>query len=250
MSISPNSKSNTSDPLEYFVLPRSIRRGVRASSEQSAQRTVGDVFYLWVQLDADGDSPAVASDTWLNVVDEAAAIGANWLVITLGDLKGPVEHIEAMCRWAQDTHQMTVCLHSLEAALHPSVESLLLSLSRELTYLLVEPEHASAFTSLCGRGVRIGLANPAPNTNAAACKFPYKMVFVDAQGSLYTCGLVSGEKEFFLGTVFNGSLEQITHNPQLPHSVDAPGERPEDGCSGCPPLVAKYLCADHREVTG
>ncbi len=231
------------------MLPRTVRRQVLACSALSDKKSAGDVFYLWIQLDPDGESPAIAPDNWLNVIDEAAAIGANWLVITLGDQERPPEHVDAMCHWAQDTHKMTVCLHSLESKLHPMVESLVVSLAQELTYLLVEPKHTHAFESLRERGVRVGLANPAPHDSDTACEFPYKMVFVDAGGNLYTCGLVAGEQEFFLGSVFNGSLEQITHNPQLPHSVAASKERTEDGCSGCPPLVAKYLCKEQHGVT-
>lgn len=137
---------------------------------------------------------------------------------------------------------MTVCLHTSASTPDPALEGLVTTLAREKTYLLVESAHASAYTPLKEQGVCIGMASPASHIGDSACEYPYKMVFVNAEGNLYTCGLVAGEQEFFLGSVFSGSLERIVHNPKLPHSVDALETRPKQGCSGCPPLVAKYLC--------
>tara|TARA_R110001592_G_scaffold22785_5_gene90280 strand:- start:329 stop:910 length:582 start_codon:yes stop_codon:yes gene_type:complete len=190
----------------------------------------------------DDQSFTISEEQWLNVIDEAASLGVNWLVITLGDAVDSLTLANTMCLWAQQTYEMTVCVHTSQAGPSPELESVITTLPRDHTYVLVEPEFADEFEDLRAQGVRVGLANPAPHEGEAACDFPYKMVFVDASGNLYTCGLVAGEEEFLLGSVFRGSLDQIVHNPGLPHSVNALGTRPKQGCSGCPPLVAKYLC--------
>ena len=239
-----DSPSAPSESLSCFELPRSVRRAVRSCASPGGQRPAGDVFYLWIQLGPHGESPALESSDWLNVVDEAASVGVNWLVVTLG-ISGELPHgLDAVCRWAQDTHSMTVCLHTGNDEPDPNLEALVASLETGHTYLLVEPEHMENFSRLGERGVHVGSANPVAHGEDSQCDFPYKMVFVNPAGNLYTCGLVAGETEFFLGSVFKGSMEQVVHNPKLPHSVDALEARPRNGCSGCPPLVAKYLCQE------
>lgn len=242
MSTSFEPSPETDEPLEHFELPRKIVREVRACASAAAEQPAGDIFYLWLQMTVGTPAVAVAPEQWLNVIDEAASAGVNWLVISMGDSPANLEITEAMCRWAQDTHQMTVCLHTTMKAPDPALHTLLLSLPREATYLLVEPSFDTEFSALKAAGVQVALASPDGHEANSACDYPCKMVFVDACGSLYTCGLVAGEREFFLGSVFSGSLEHIVHHPELPHSVDALETRPKDGCSGCPPLVAKYLC--------
>lgn len=242
MSTSFESSPENDTPLEHFELPRKIIREVRACASTAADQPTGDIFYLWLQMSAGTPAVAVAREQWLNVIDEAASVGVNWLVISMGDSIKNLEVTEAMCRWAQETHQMTVCLHTTMPEPHPTLRSALLSLPSSETYLLVEPSVEGAFAEFKSAGIQVALASQDTPEAPSACDYPCKMVYVDACGSLYTCGLVAGEREFFLGSVFSGSLEHIVHHPGLPHSVDALDTRPKDGCSGCPPLVAKYLC--------
>lgn len=239
-SIEPSPENDA--PLEHFALPRKIIREVRACASTAADQPAGDIFYLWLQMTVGTPAVAVAREQWLNVIDEAASVGVNWLVISMGDGVANMEVTEAMCRWAQDTHKMTVCLHTTMSAPEPTLRTMVCSLPKKETYLLVEPPFDAAFAELKTAGVQVALASPEAPEAHSACDYPCKMVYVDACGSLYTCGLVAGEREFFLGSVFSGSLEHIVHHPELPHSVDALDTRPKDGCSGCPPLVAKYLC--------
>lgn len=237
----------TQDPggtesLEYFMLGRKIRQGVATCASSIPGKCPGDVFYLWIQLNSAEDVSTVTLDQWLNIIDEAASIGVNWLVVTLGDGGASRDHVSAICRWAWNTYEMVVCVHAPDGELGPAERELLRQLPPESTYLLVEPGHASAFEDLRAEGVNIGLASPAPPAESERCEYPHKMIFVDAAGRLYTCGLVSGEGDFFLGSVFGGSLDQIIHNPTLPHAVSAAQPNAHQSCSGCPPLVAKYLC--------
>jgi len=201
------------------------------------------VTYLWLQLGPCGGSCKLSEDHLLNIIDEAASLGTNWLVVTLGATSARA-HVPALCRWAHETHGMVVCLHAPDGILQPPELDLLDQLPPESSFLLVEPEHAEAFGPMAERGIHVGLASPAETGEDSPCNYPHRMIFVDAQGRLYTCGLVSGKAEFFLGSVFDGSLDEIIHNPALPHSVPATTPSSHQSCSGCPPLVAKYLC-DH-----
>jgi radical SAM protein with 4Fe4S-binding SPASM domain len=221
---------------------RAIFQGIRACTQHEQCPEKSDIFYLWLQMRSDGTHPALGRDEWLNVIDEAGSVGVNWLVITLADASAPLDTVAALSQWAQGTHGMTVCIHTPAAQPNKELTALMDALEAPSAYLLVETAHADAFEPLKAQGIQVGLATPADHEAEQACDFPYKMVFVDAGGHLYTCGLVAGEEAFFLGSVFSGSLEHIVHNPKLPHSVDALETRSKDGCSGCPPLVAKYLC--------
>lgn len=239
----PMEHSPESTPLEFFLLGRRIRQGLTRCAKDAAAKSGGDVFYLWLQTETLEDAPPLTADQWLNIVDEAASLGVNWLVVTLGPNKQEKGEVAELCRWAQATHGMVVCLHARYGEIGPAERQLLLELPRESTFLLVEPEQSAHFADLAAQGVCVGSANPLSNDgDRDPCDFPHRMIFVDAQGRLYTCGLVSGENEFFLGSVLNESLDTIIHNPKLPHTVSVPAPASHSGCSGCPPLVAKHLC--------
>lgn len=230
------------EPLEFFLLGRRIRRGLLECSGATETGAGGDVAYLWIQLRSDDSSASFTRDHCLNIIDEAASLGVNWLVVSLGDAPAR-QHVPDLCRWANDTHEMVVCLHTPDGQLLPDERDLLRELPADSSFLLAEPRHGDVFADLEAAGVHVGLATPAESADHSPCEYPNRMIFVDAQGRLYTCGLVAGESDFFLGSVFDGSLDEIMHNPRLPHSVHAtPAPAAHQSCSGCPPLVAKYLC--------
>ena len=230
-----------SEPLEFFRLGRRIRRGLATCSELACARSGDDVAYLWIHLGPCNGAESLTQDHWLNIIDEAASVGANWMVVTLGESESRA-HVPAACRWACEMHGMVVCLHAPGGLLLDTERTLLDELPADKSFLLVEQEHAGGFRELEQRGIHIGMASPAEAGDESPCNYPHRMIYVDSQGRLYTCGLVSGDAEFFLGSVFSGSLGEIIHNPALPHSVPAAAPNAHQSCSGCPPLVAKHLC--------
>lgn len=235
--------SSEAAPLEFFLLGRRIRQGLSKCTLAVETRSVDDVFYLWLQTEPVEGVATLTADQWLNIVDEAASLGVNWLVVTLGPINGGRTEIAELCRWAYSTHDMVVCLHARAGQLSSEERQLLLELPAESTFLLVDPVNAEEFSDLASAGVHVCSANPAPSsTGGETCEYPHRMIFVDSQGRLYTCGMVSGEHDFFLGSVLDGSLDAIIHNPQLPHSVSSSDPEAHTRCSGCPPLVAKHLC--------
>lgn len=235
--------SSDTDPLEFFLLGRRIRQGLSKCSQAAESRLGGDVFYLWLQTEPVEDGSTLTADQWLNIVDEAASLGVNWLVVTVGSLSGTRSDVAELCRWAHDTHGMVVCLHARAGQISDEERQMLLELPAASTFLLTDPEGEGAFSDLAAADVRVCSANPAPSgTDGETCDYPHRMIFVDSRGRLYTCGMVSGEHEFFLGSVLHGSLDTIIHNPQLPHSVSSSNPGDHSRCSGCPPLVAKHLC--------
>ena len=239
----PVKQSADLEPLEYFLLGRRIRQGLSRCTQAVAAKADHDVFYLWLQTETVDGPPPLSKDQWLNIVDEAASLGVNWLVVTLGRLKEARDHITEICRWAHVTYGMTVCLHARHGEISPAECDLLRELPRESTFLLVDPEFTALFSALAAEGVHVNSASPVSSGDyREPCEYPHRMIFVDAGGKLYTCGLVSGEHEFFLGSVLEGKLDDIIHNPQLPHSVSATDPGAHARCSGCPPLVAQHLC--------
>ncbi len=236
-------QSSETDPLEFFLLGRRIRQRLSKCTRGVEARSGGDVFYLWLQTEAVEGSPSLTADQWLNIVDEASSLGVNWLVVTLGPGSGGRTDVVELCRWAHSTHGMVVCLHTRDGQLGGEERQLLRELPADSTFLLVDSMSAGDFSDLASEGVHVCSANPVPaGTGGETCEYPHRMIFVDARGRLYTCGMVSGEHEFFLGSVLDGSLDAIMHNPQLPHSVSSSDPEAHSRCSGCPPLVAKHLC--------
>lgn len=243
--ISPSDSSAVEAlPLELFSLGRRIRQGLARCSREAACREKDDVFYLWLQTEPVEGAPSLTSDQWMNIIDEAAALGVNWLVLTVGTCGESRRGLAGLGRWAHEAHGMVVCLHARCGEISAEEREMLLELPRESTFLLVDPEYRASFSELAQSGVCVDSANPASHEDSGrtACEYPHKMIFVDARGRLYTCGMVAGNQAFYLGTVLDGSLDAIIHNPQLPHSVSAAAPEDHARCSGCPPLVAQHLC--------
>lgn len=239
----PVEQAADTEPLEYFLLGRRIRQGLSQCTKTSASKPDGDVFYLWLQTEVVDGSPPLSKDQWLNILDEAASLGVNWLVVTLGKPDEGRDHVADLCRWAQATHHMVVCLHARYGQISPAEQEILRELPRDSTFLLVDPEFVTDFSALAAEGIRVNSASPTPHVEyREPCEYPHRMIYVDSGGKLYTCGLVSGDREFFLGSVLEGKLDDIIHNPQLPHSVSVTEPDAHARCSGCPPLVAQHLC--------
>lgn len=178
------------------------------------------------------------------MVDEAAAFGANWLVITLTTSLSAYPDILTVCQWAQDTHDMLVGLHTTAEAFTDDEASCLAQLDPTKTRLFVKRDALEAFVSVAASGIKVSAADPQPYGDHPHCRGAERLVFVAPDGNLYTCGLVEGNPNYRLGTIFENRFDQMLRDPSLPHDVAENIHRVSQGCDGCPSLIANFLAEE------
>jgi radical SAM protein with 4Fe4S-binding SPASM domain len=234
-------------PAAGFELPERIREEIGRCSKTSHSSSK-DIAYLWVHVTGrateggcHGGTPSLSLQDWLNVVDEAASLGVNWLVISVGSKLADFPDVWQVCDWAQSVHGMTVGIHCAENSLSDEDVEAIQQLEGSLTRLLVPKRDVEKLRYLEETGILVREANPRPGEQQTPCEKPTRMVFVNPQGHLYTCGLVEGMEEYHLGNVFNGTLDAILHNASLPHAISDQVPRNGHGCDGCPPIMADFF---------
>lgn len=215
------------------------------------------VKYLWIHIADDAFVPQqyrngqgkngrdLSNEEWLNVIDEAASLGAESLIVCVGCCPSEKPEVWSICEWAQTTHGMTVGIYVNEGNLGESDIHRLTQLDRERTRLFVDSHDLDRFRHLDEQhGIQLCIADgllpgePSPQT----CRLPENMTCVGSGGTLYTCGLVLGNQRYCMGDVNRERLDNVMSDESLPHTV--PGETmPENThrCKACPPLMEQRL---------
>ncbi len=233
-----------------FDLARRLSQKLRSSCECEAE---GGVKFLWLYVSKHGigcaleevpTTPAPTLEHWLNVVDEAAIIGVERLVISSQDDLANLPYVWEIASWAQATHGMIVGIHIFANAVSDAMLAKLQELEVSQLRLFVSDPTLPSLAPLESLGIRVRVAKPAPDSPQHPCNMPQAMLFVNPRGELYTCGMVEGKRGFWLGNIFEGFFSKIVHDPALPHSVPAESQDVDRGCEGCPPLLARYLYED------
>lgn len=230
-----------------------FRQRVRSCCEES-RKTNGKprVIYLWLCVSergiGHGPDPAkslasrqLALHEWLTVVDEAAAMGASWLVLTLLTELGRHPEVFQIAEWAQHTHGMIIGFHLGVPTLTPAERAALARFDRSKTRLLVRREDLGKVRELEEDGFVVWTANPQQEGGKPDCQGPAKMVYVNATGDLYTCGLVDGNPDYHMGHALERPLKTVIADPAVPHAVDDSIHTISPACDGCPSLVANFF---------
>lgn len=223
-----------------FDLLRQIRS--RVSSCTSAQCSCGDasrdIRYLWVYAGAESPSPTppLSLKSWLNILDEAASLGVQWLVVSLEHDCSRFPALWDLFRWAQQTHAMNVAIHVNGNIMSERDLANLVQLDCSLTHLFTPESAVGQFRNLADIGVAVHSCTLHPESQEQ-CSMPGSMLFVTTEGQLYTCGMVNGESGFCLGNAHVGLFGEILHDESKPHAVEKAAMTRENGCMGCPPLI-------------
>ncbi|HPO14802.1 MAG TPA: hypothetical protein PLI09_15275 [Candidatus Hydrogenedentes bacterium] len=214
------------------------------SEEQSAQ-----IAFLWMDVSKEGiarqeNAPAPARvltlDDWLNVIDEAAGYGVNWLILTLRTSPSRHPDIWKIAQWAQEAHGMRLGIHiAVDNLTDDEVDSFSRLDGTKIT-LYVKQDLHERLAPLESMGIKIGLADPQTYGERPNCNGPARMIFTDPEGVLYTCGLVQGNQTFRLGTIFEKTFKEILQDPNLPHAVPKTMHHVSEGCDGCPSLIVNF----------
>jgi len=230
-----------------FSLAQRLRSSLRCCCQQAQGASEEKVRYLWLYVErrdpreVNAPEPRPELQDWLNVIDEAGAGGVRYLVVSSDNHLGNFPHIWEICDWAQSTHGMTVGLHTLATALSDEEIAGIKGLDSHKTRLLLSREGFEALKPLADEGIVVRLGEPEAQEIGAPCDKPGHMVFVNSYGVLYTCGMVEGNENFRLGTIFEDTFRRILADPSLPHAVQDESLIVQHGCDGCPPLFVKSL---------
>ena len=199
----------TGDP---FQLSKQFAKGLSDASKQASD--VGDLpevaKYLWINVTTEqykgaygeGASSGLSADEWMNVIDEAASLGAEWMVIGAGDSLVECPMVWTLCAWAQETHQIRVAIHLRSASAVDDHAKNMMALDTSLTCLVADRSILDQYQILAEKGIALCEATIAPHRSHSTCTIPESMLCVGIDGELYTCGLVLGEAQYRLGNVF------------------------------------------------
>lgn len=234
------------DP-DPFDLARRVKTHVECTCRSADRQS--DVTYLWIYVSKLGmgqcdDSPCNEIPTleqWLNVVDEAAGTGVTSLVVSINAPLNRFPDVWEVCRWAQDSHNMTVGIHVFVDSLEAEAIAAIDTLDARRTKVFGSESVVQNLKSLEAKGLQIHLAEPSHNPGEGNCTLPSRMVFVNPEGTLYTCGMVEGNDAYRLGTIFEGSFARIVQDGALPHVVPGTDATNPRGCDGCPPMLSRYF---------
>ncbi|HOJ33778.1 MAG TPA: hypothetical protein PKY35_10965 [Candidatus Hydrogenedentes bacterium] len=229
-----------------FQLPQALLHALRQKSKEF--KTKSEVKYLWIyvshdSLDDNGTpSKRLSTEEWLNVIDEAASLGVQYVVISVGTSLNEHPEVKEICQWAQSMYGMHVGVHLYCEKLTPDESVLLLDLDKSKTAVFLDccdPAVEARFKEH-GFDVYPALGQDQEHVSPE-CHLPEEMTCVGAAGTLYTCGLVLGETEYRLGHFFERPLDSVMHDPSLPHSIPEGLPKSKHRCNGCPPLMVQKM---------
>jgi radical SAM protein with 4Fe4S-binding SPASM domain len=244
---------DVADAKEFFALARRVNSALTTHCQQRVPKDSENVKYLWIYashrgINHSGDvavNPRPDLEHWLNVVDEAAGLGVQWLVVTVLDALSSQPDLWTICDWAQQTHGMTVGIHTECAAISAEERDQLRGLDANKTRLFVPRANMEQLSFIEQEdGIRLRSAEPEPGTIGGDCHMPGTMVFVNPDGVLYTCGMVQDNADYRLGNAEDTRFDAVTSKSGNPAKVPSAHIQNEHGCDGCPPLLARHLKDD------
>ncbi len=238
--------------LDPFEIPKRVAREIEARSSGVGRDLVGShpLRYIWIYvteagLRQDGGELEIEKtlglDGWLNVIDECASLGAEWMVVYVGASLSEVPYIWQMCAWAQDVHELRVGLHLTSNYLSEADIERLSRLDSEKTYLVADKAHIASLRFLEEKGIRLCEANIRAAERVPHCTKPEEIACVGPDGRLFSCGLVLGDERYAMGNSQQRALHEVKMDDSLPHSVPDTAAFPSTGCDACPPLIAKRV---------
>ena len=234
-----------------FEMPRQISHGIRSAATKFSELEgqTKRIRYIWIYVTEEGlqrQFAAKDSDSnlelngWLNMIDESASLGAEWMVIYAGTSLSDCPEIWTLCQWAQTVHQLKIGIHLENVCLNDEDSLRLTQLDTSRVFLLVDKSCLEELRYLEESGIRICKSNVRPDEREVPCPIPQTMACVGVDGSLYTCGLVLGNERYALGNIRERGLREIITDESLPHEVPDTREIADvvGVCDACPSHMA------------
>lgn len=236
-----------------FELPKDIARKLDECAkikDAKPDEQLSALKYLWIHVcpEADGSSPngpaaseqELTVEDWLNIVDEAASLGVEWLFVCIRDALGKHPCIWDICEWAQNAHKLKLGLHLCGPPLDANDYQYLSALDKSVTYLFVSKEISESALPLERQGFRLLPAEVTPEDHTPPCELAQSMVCVNPKGKLYTCGLVLGHSQYMLGNILERPLADVLNNESAAKRQILEGvPHTKSDCHCCPPLMER-----------
>ena len=233
-----NKGTKTCDP---FGPSRSGRSEIADAARRASTRFGGreGVEYLWIHLarkdcPSDPEHRPLELEAWLNIVDEAATLGTNWVVIYVGSDLDAYPEVWELSRWAQETHEMRVAFHFTGKTLSDAHVQTLNGLDTTRPYMFVETVLVHEFRSMDALNVGVVGESITGHARKFKCTSPANIACVHSDGNMYCCGLVVGDEDFAMGDARSRPLVDVVHDENLRHAVRDTENYPLQGCDGCP----------------
>jgi hypothetical protein len=234
-----------------FTLPRSITKQLRKCVQAYVMNpdSTKTVDYLWVnfasQCSSGEDAPnpvKLNQDDWLNVVDEAAVLGAHFMVVCIGETFSAYPYVWKICQWAQEVHGFAVGFHLAGTILTEADMNALKVLDGPRTMVFVPKDKMDTVEPLREAGIPVYPADVDHRDEKwPPCTGPQSMIFVGPEGMLYSCGLVVGKEQFRLGSAQGDPISVTLKAKAGLRMIPAGINHSPNGCDGCPNRMIKKI---------
>jgi hypothetical protein len=228
---------------KLLELPRRISANLRKCSTHHCADTLPEnVKYLWATFRADEDG-ALDVQEWLNVVDEAASLGLEFIVFSVEGRLHQQDTLWQVCKWAQDVYGLHVGVHVYHGDLGEDEIAAFKQLDLKSARLFVGKEYIESLRFLEEEGVALRVADPAGSARAnpaPCCDLPRQMLYVDSKGIMYTCKYVQDNSDYRIGHFCSRTFKNVVDDPSRPAVVPEDAPERAHGCDGCPPVVNNF----------
>jgi hypothetical protein len=223
-------------------------------------RTLGSrepetIQYLWVHLadevfippqfrNGSASEKDLSLEEWYNVIDEAASLGAESVILSIGAPLAQKPEVWPICEWAQNVHDMRVGIYVSNGQITEDDVRRMAQLNKDKTRLFVDSTDLDRLRYADEQyGIQLCIADGfGPDEPQTECHLPESMSCVCSKGKLYTCGLVLGNQRFHMGHINRKRLDGVMTDESLPHSIPE-GAVPAspNRCNACPPLMERRM---------
>ena len=223
----------------------------------TSNATSSHVHYIWLHVTQDGIVESqegaccavLSLSDWLNIVDESASLGAQWMIIHVETCLKADSDVWRICAWAQEVHGIRVGLHLDNECMDEVGLEPILRLDHDFTFVVVDDSAQEAFEYLRTEGYSVCTSNIGSKDRDLPCSHTESIVCADADGMLFSCGMVVGEESYRLGDAKVDRVnEAIRNNKMLQPIRDHAGHN----CDGCPPFMVERFIEqrEHKALEG
>lgn len=205
------------------------------------------IRYIWLHVTRDGiageghaatDISMLLND-WLNLVDESAALGAQWMIVYLDTPINEDSDVWRICAWAQEVHALKVGLHINSQYVDTWSFDSLTKLKKDKTFIVADQSMLSTLQDRNEDGFTLCRANISDDDRQLPCTHTDSIVCARTDGVMFCCGLVVGEESYRLGNVRSDPVNRAMQKHAELEPILVGGHHTPNGCDGCPPIMVQ-----------